>query len=398
VRFFERALVILRKFPETPENLRQAVDIRFGLRNALLPLGKIDQILRTLDELDPILACIGDKLLTARYAAFRCNHHSLIGEQRRAIEFGDTAVHLARECGDRVVQGESLYRLGACYYALGEYRQAIMLLDQSLELTANELRRDRYDLRIIPSVLNRTWLVIALAECGHFGAGMSHAKRALEIAEGAEHPLSEVLGWLAIGHVLLRKGEIEGAVGAMERSLELCDRWSLRVWRPRLISALGVAYARSGRAEEGLQLGLQAVSDAEQMQLISDKSRLLVRLGQVSLIAREYEAALTLGKQAVDIAVAQGAKGDEAWARFLIGRAWWASDPEDLDESEEQLDAARRLAAACEARPLVAFCETKLCGIHARRGDRVGAKGFDAAANATYRELGMQPLSPDPTG
>jgi class 3 adenylate cyclase/tetratricopeptide (TPR) repeat protein len=398
VRFFERALAVLKQLPETPDNLRQAVDLRFELRNALLPLGETDRILRSLDELDPILASVGDELLTARYAAFRCNHHSLIGQQRRAIEFGETAVHLARKYGDSALQGESLYRLGTSYHALGEYRQAITLLGQSLELTANELCRGRYDLRIIPSVLNRTWLVIALVECGHFSAGMGHAKRALEIAEGAEHPLSQVLGWLTIGQVLLGKGEIEGAIGAMERSLDLCDRWSLRVWRPRLVSTLGVAYACSGRVEEGLQLAVQAVSDAEQMGLIADKPRLLVRLGQVSLIARQIEVALTLGKQAMEIAVAQEAKGDEAWARFLIGRAFWASDPKDPDESEKQLDIALRLAGACQARPLAAFCDMTLCGISAWRGDQVRAKEFDAAATATYRELGMQPLPLNPMG
>jgi class 3 adenylate cyclase/tetratricopeptide (TPR) repeat protein len=397
-RFFERALTVLKKLPETPDNLRQAVDLRFELRNALMPLGETGLILRSLDELDPILARLGDKLRSARYAAFRCNHHFLIGQQRRAIEFGETAVHLAHEHGDQVLLGESLYRLAESHYALGEYRQAIMLLEQGLEFTANELRRDRHDLSVIPSVMNRTWLVIALVECGHFSAGMSHAKRALEIAENAEHPFSEMLGWLSIGHVLLRKGELEGAVSALERGLDLCDRWSFRVWRPRLASALAVAYARSGRAAQGLQLALAAVSDAEQMHLIVDKPGLLIRLGQVTLIARQIEAALTLGKQAVEIAVAQEAKGDEAWARFLIGRACWASDPKDLDESEKQLDIALRLAAACEARPLAAFCDTTLCGIHARRGDQVRAKEFDAAATATYQELGMQPLPLDPTG
>jgi len=41
-------------------------------------------------------------------------------------------------------------------------------------------------LSIIPSVLNRTWLAIALVECGDFSAGMMHAKRALAVAEAAE--------------------------------------------------------------------------------------------------------------------------------------------------------------------------------------------------------------------
>src|SRR5713226_5640314 len=229
VRFFERALTLLKKLPETRDNLERAVDICFQLRNALLPLGKTDRILRSLDELDPILARLGDKQRSAQYAAFRCNHHFLIGQQRRAIEFGETGVRLARECGDRVVLGQSLFRLAQSYHALGEYRRAISLLEQGLEFNANELRHDRHNLNIIPSVLNRTWLAIALVECGDFSAGMRHARRALEIAEGAEHQLSKLLGWLSIGYVLSHKGEIAGAVGALERGLDLSDRWSLRV-------------------------------------------------------------------------------------------------------------------------------------------------------------------------
>ena len=139
------------------------------------------------------------------------------------------------------------------------------------------------------------------------------------------------------------------------------------------------------------------MSDGENMRLIADKPGLLVRLGEVSLMARQIEKALTLGRQAAEIAVAHEAKGDEAWARFLIGRACWAFEPEDLDESEKQLDIALRLAAVCEARPLAAFCGTMLGGIHVRRGDPARAKEFDAAATATYRELGMQPLALDPT-
>lgn len=400
-RFFERALTVLKNLPETPDNLRLAVDLRFALRNALLPSYDTDQILRTLDELDAILTRLGDKQRSAQYAAFRCNHHFLIGQQRRAIEFGETGVRLARECDDRVVLGQSLFRLAQSYHALGEYRHAISLLEQGLEFNANELRHDRHDrynLNIIPSVLNRTWLAIALVEFGDFDAGMMHARRALEIAEDAEHKLSELLGWLSIGYVLSHKGETAGAVGALERGLDLSDRWSFRVWRIRLVSELGVAYARLGRAEKGLQLAAQAVRDGDKMQLVADKPRLLIRLAQVSLMARQIETALTLGDQAAEIAAAHEAKGEQAWARFLIGRAHLAApEPKNLDESEKQLDIALRLALACEARPLVAFCNTELGGIYVRRGNKLKAKEVDAVATAIYRDLGMQPLPLDTT-
>jgi hypothetical protein len=59
---------------------------------------------------------------------------------------------------------------------------------------------------------------------------------------------------------------------------------------------------------------------------------------------------------------------------------------------------ARRLATACEARPLVAFCDTTLSGVHAQRCNHGRAKEFEAAATAIYRELGMQPLPLSPLG
>src|SRR5262249_11233372 len=130
----------------------------------------------------------------------------------------------------------------------------------------------------------------------------------------------------------------------------------------------------------------------------ADMPGLLIRLGQVSLIGRQIEAALTLGKQAVEIAVAQEAKGDEAWARFFIGRGCWGAGQGGLAQSEKQLDIALRLATAWWARPLVAFCNGTFWGIHARRGDEGRAKEFDAAATAIYRELGMQPLQLIPFG
>ena len=74
------------------------------------------------------------------------------------------------------------------------------------------------------------------------------------------------------------------------------------------------------------------------------------------------------------------------------------SDPKDLDESEKQLDMARCLATACDARPLLAFCDTTLSSIHARRDHQGRAREFEAAATAIYRELGMQPLPLGPWG
>jgi class 3 adenylate cyclase/tetratricopeptide (TPR) repeat protein len=394
--FFERALKALQHLPQSRATLEHSVDLRFELRNTLLALAEVDRILRSLEENEPVLAILGDKLRSARHAAFRCNYHFLVGEQRRAIEFGEAGLKLVRAAGDQRIEGELLYRLGQSYYTLGECRRAIELLENSLEFTADKHERHRQDLTVIPSVVARTWLAIALTEYGDFGAGMNHAKRALAIAEQAEDQLSQVLGWLAIGHLLLRKGEVDGAIGVLERGKELCDRWSFRVWYPRVASSLGLAYARIGRTEEGLALAQQALAGAERARLTVDKAVVLVRLGQTSLVAGRLEDAVAQGEQAVEIALAQEEKAHEAWGRFLIGRACSAMETADTEQASKELEAALRLAVACEARPLAAFCQTALAGISRRRGEEAEAGKLAAAADAVYARLGMQSLPLDP--
>ena len=392
--YFERAITVLRHLPETPAMLERAVDIRFELRNALIALSELDRIRTCLEEIESLLARLGDKMRGARHAAFRCNHHFLAGEQRRAIEFGESGLKLAEQCGDRSLKGELLYRVGQCYFLLGENRRAITLLEESIEHTAEQHERSRFELSVIPAVVNRTWLVNALVECGDFKAAMGRAKQALTISEKAEHPLSEVLGWLAIGHVLRRKGELDGAIGALERGMTLCGRYSLPLWRLRLMSSLGVAYASHGRTAEGLELAEKALIEAEAMRLIVDQPMFLVHIGLALLFGAQFEHGLTSGRRALDLALANQGKGDQAWARFVIGSAYLHLGNSAMEKTATtELIAALSLANSCEARPLAAFCQAALGEIYGKRSEMDKAQDFTAAASATYTELDMRALA-----
>lgn len=390
--FFQRALKMLAQLPESRATLEHAVDLRFELRNALIALSELERIRDCLEEIEAILARLGDKVRGARHAAFRCNHHFLAGEQRQAIQIGDAGLRLAQECGDGALEGELLYRVGQCFHLLGENGRAIALLEKSVQLTDEHYERQRFELSVIPAVVSRTWLVSALAECGHFKAGMAHAKRAIEISETAEHPLSEVLGWLALGHVLRRKGEIDGAIVALERGLALCGRYALPLWRLRLLSSLGIACASHGRVAEGLEMTQQALSEADSIGLRVDQPMFHVHIGFASLLAERAEDALKHGEQALTLARVREGKGDEGWARFLAGCARLAFDKKAVVESGADLRAALELASVCGARPLMAFCQTALAAIHSTYGQSAEAEAIRAAADALYRDLDMRPL------
>jgi tetratricopeptide (TPR) repeat protein len=221
---------------------------------------------------------------------------------------------------------------------------------------------------------------------------LAHAERAVEIAQEAQHPLSEVLGWLAVGHVQRRKGEVEDAIRALERGMALTERYSVPMWRLRLESSLGLARACRRELVQGLELTRSALAGAERMGLMVDRPMLHVHLGESLLFAGRIDEANQHAKRALDIALAHENKRDEPWARLLIARSSWALDPKAPDEPFAQLEGALRLALVTGARPLEGHCRAMLGMIHGARGDKAQAEEFGAAAQAAYANLGMRPL------
>ena len=55
-----------------------------------------------------------------------------LGETRKAIEFYEQALMIAREIGDRRGEGNALGNLGIAYADLGETRKAIEFYEQAL--------------------------------------------------------------------------------------------------------------------------------------------------------------------------------------------------------------------------------------------------------------------------
>lgn len=397
-RYFRRALDALRHLPPDRRALELGVDLRFQLRNTLIVLCKLGDIRRCLEEAAPVVTELGDRSRMARQASFLCNHHFLSGELEKVIDIGAAGLRAAREVGDRRVEGELLCRIGQAWHLRGENRKAVALLEQSLEHAAQQGDGEHVELAFLPIVGYRMWLVSVLAECGEFKAGMAHAKKAVAVASGTRHPPSEVLGWLAVGHLALRKGDLDDAAEALERGLLLSERYALPLWRLRLVSSLGVCHAYRGLAAEAIELTKEALAAARAMELMVDQPMLHVHLGEAQLSAGRTRDAAQHAQQALDLAQAHGNRRDEPWARLLLARIRFATDARSCDEPARQLEAAIGLASAAGARPLLVHCLRTLSAVEARRGNTDAAGMLEARAAAMRSALDMRALRAGPAG
>ena len=117
-------------------------------------------------------------------------HYSL-GEARRAIEYYEQALAIAREIGDRRGEGAHLGNLGLAYAALGEVRRAIEYHEQALSVA-----REIGDRRMEGNHLANLGL-LAKGQ-GDLARARALWEQALRIFEAIEDPNAErVRGWLA---------------------------------------------------------------------------------------------------------------------------------------------------------------------------------------------------------
>ncbi len=386
---FEQALTALGHLPESRQTLEQAVDLRFDLRNSLLPLGEHGRYFGYLQEAEDLAKRLEDRLRLGWVDAYRTAYLYLMGEQESALECGERALAIADTFGDFRLKVSGNTWVGQVHYYRGDYRRATAFFRRNVEFLVGEFMLERFGLPQLPSVHSRTCLAWCLSELGEFAEGISTGEEGLRIAESVDHPLSLTVACAGLGVLYLRKGSVERAIPLLERGLELCRTWNLRLWFPRVASALGSAYAVAGRIAEGLPLLEQAVDEAALMMLMGGHSQMVTCLGEGALLEGRVDDAVGLAKRALELARNHKERGYQAWALRLLGDATWRADSRHVGDAEQYCREAMTLAEELGMPPLTAHALLTL-GKGYRRGENYArAEQYLASAVALFRERDM---------
>jgi class 3 adenylate cyclase/tetratricopeptide (TPR) repeat protein len=387
VAYFEQALEALEHLPTNADALESAIDLRFDLRSSLLPLGEFGRIFDYLREAEALAGTLGDQRRLARLFAYMTNYVSLMGDQNQAIEYGQRTLAIAAALGDSALEVETNVRLGQIYHTLGDFRRTIDLLRGSLEALKGHLVHERFGLAVILSVLGGNWLVQSLAEVGEFAEGVARGDEGLRVAEAIGQPIDIVVAAQAIGFLHLRQGKLPAAISVLERGLELCRAWNIRVWFPRVASTLGSAYALSGRAAEALALLEQA---AERPPSIGRMGGHALRVAEGYLWAGRGEDAIRFASRALHLSRIYGERGHEAWALRLAGEIASRSTPPDEATAVDNYRRSLALAEELGMRPLIARCYLNLQELYRRIGNRPAAQRHLTTATVLLREMDMR--------
>ena len=223
VAYFEQALAALAQLPECRDTLEQAIDLRFDLRNALLPLGEQARIFDNLRTAEALAERLGDPQRLGQIASYLCIYFSAMGEHDRAIAAGQRALALATTSGAFDVQVAAQTTWARCTILWGTFGRGWTSRGRAMALLTGELRYARFGRVSLPAVSSRGYVAWCLAELGSFAEGHSLAEDAVRLAEAVEQPFSIAGALRDVGLLYRRQGDLHQAIPALERGLALCQ-------------------------------------------------------------------------------------------------------------------------------------------------------------------------------
>jgi DNA-binding NtrC family response regulator/tetratricopeptide (TPR) repeat protein len=389
VGYFRNALDVLAQQPASDERAALAIDLRFDLRSALLPLGELEQILAYLQEAEVLATALGDRQRIGQLAVYMTGHFYLMGEHARALEVGQRAVAIADALEDFSLRVATNAYVGQIYYVLGDYGRAADFFRRNVDGLVGDAVTQRFGLPQLPSVHSRTCLVWALAERGDFVEGARVGEEAVAIAESMEHPLNVVVACSGLGVLRWRQGEWATAIAVLERAMRRIRESNVALWLPRVCSTLGSAYAATGRLDEAFALLREAIDRAAGMNLVSGRSMLVTALADACLLDGRFAEAGDLGARALDSARTHSERGHEAWALRLLGEVALRRHPLDAEGAAMFLREALALSEELQMRPLMAQTRLSLGELQTQLGQRRLAAEQLTTAIALFREMDM---------
>jgi tetratricopeptide (TPR) repeat protein len=313
------------------------------------------------------------------------------GDFEAARRSGLRAFTIAASLGDLGSQVWTSIGLGRVYFAQGNYRAAI----ERMRWVTGALKDVPIDERfgrgsLMPSVACRAWLVLCLGHIGEFSEAIAWGGEGVRIAETAAGPQERVWAYYCLGRVHLERGDAHLAIPLLEQAVPLCGGGRFPIYSPRVLACLGAARTMRGDLDAALPLLEQAASEAQSINLVYGHPEALIHTGEAHVAAGRLDEARRYAAHALELAMHQGARGDEARARYLLGEITSRAAASAGEQALTEYAAARRIAEELGMAPLRARCHLGLGSAHQRLGQNEEARGDLAHAIAMLRAMQMR--------
>ncbi len=387
--WFEQALGALEILPESRSTLEQAFEIRLELRQVLAQASDFRAMLERLREAESLAERLNDDHRRGRVCAFLTNVYSLLEQLDEALVTGSRAAAIVGQLDNVRLRILTATYLEHLYYLRGEYERVVELATDNIAALPSEWVHEYFGIGAPPSVFDRCWLVMSLAQLGRFAEAARHEADASELAESTHHVHTVGQAYRAAATLQILEGDWAKARSTVERGVAAARAGSI-VLRSTALALSAWVMAQLGEASEALH----RLRESEQLLerrlaegIVSYRSWDYHALGRADLLLGRLDEARALGDRAVETSKAQ--PGYAAFASHLLGDIATHPDRFDAGSGEAHYREALALAEPRGMRPLIAHCHLGLGRLFRRTGKSSDSSEHLTRATAMYREMGM---------
>jgi class 3 adenylate cyclase/tetratricopeptide (TPR) repeat protein len=389
--WFERALRVLDRSPDTQSALEKAVDIHLGLGGVLLQLDEVRTMLEHLREAERIAERLNDEGRQGRVWGALAWSYRADGEHDHALALGTRALKIATRREDRDLRLYAASGLVETHFFRGEFSRAIELAHDILATPPPEWTYRGFGWSVLStSVYTQATLIRCLTALGRFDEASLLEAETTRLAEKTQHAFTIGFAHLGATELFLAKGDWAMAHSRVERWLAVLRTGGIKYWLAWALASFALVRARLGEGDEAMNRLREAKELLEEGAARGNLRHVAVVsdvLGRVCLLLGLTEDAQRFAERAMDLS-----RRPQLAPRLSLLLADIASHPDrfDPERSETWYRKAMAVAEAQEQWPVLAHCHIGLGRLFSHIGKRQEAKEHSTIAATMYRDMDMR--------
>jgi predicted ATPase len=259
---FRKALRLLNALPETPERIKQEIDIQLALGIPLIAVqGYASAETREAFSRARTLCMRLGNIPEYFQALFGLWGHSwMVGKNDEALRMADEFLSRSRALSDPVPLMVAHRVMGSTLLTIGEFQSSRNHFEEAIRLSLSKGKQPLYNLYMVePQAASLLLLSWDLWFLGYPDQSLSRVSEALALAQDLGHPYTVAFAHYMTSVVHLLRGDAARAFASAEKSFEVSQeqRFSLyvilsRISRGRAVGDLG----RLGEARAEIALGI----------------------------------------------------------------------------------------------------------------------------------------------
>ena len=391
-RFCKEAISTLHQMPQSEENQRRGIEIRFSIAAPILCLGFPEDSLQIIQEGAQLSKELGDGRSLASFHSWMGMYYSFRGQAVLGIQYSESSFLEAEKVNDIDLMARAAVDLCTAYHFSGkDYLKMIDVASKVIALLEKTQRQsESFGSLVNPYCAMLSYCSMAMNFIGDFRAGQDLYEKGLSFA--LEIKDLTVLGLLEVDQgmsLVLLKGDSHHGIKYLQDCIKHCEEGQLFITLGNAWIGLGIGYYVLGEPETArkyIEKGIKMNSDAGMRELLS---AYYVTLSMIDSDSGDLERAQGRAEEALRLSQENQEMWPEGLSRVILGRVLGKRNERPLAKAEASILAGIKILEEVKVKPIVAQAQFYLGELYADSGQTKKALACLKRAEGMCQEMGM---------